>query len=147
MCCCVWCGGRLMEGLVRQLGQPKVVVSSSSSDYWCCFLIRWPSKIVTLGLLSHHLQPRRTMFMTRCSSLSLELVYQPYLALGYAFAKKNCDDGGVDDDAIFARTASLIPRKGTNPKDIFHRLLSMTGTRLQDCPFLEKQSCRNAKSK
>ena len=65
MCCCVWCGGRLMEGLVRQLGQPKVVVSSSSSDYWCCFLIRWPSKIVTLGLLSHHLQPRRSMFMTR----------------------------------------------------------------------------------
>lgn len=88
------------------------------------------------------------MFMTRCSSLSLELVYQPYLALGYAFAKKNCDDGGVDDDAIFARTGSLIPRKGTNPKDIFHRLLSMTRTSLEDyCPFLEKQSCRNAKIK
>ena len=85
--------------------------------------------------------------MTRRSSSTFSRVYQPYLALGYAFAKKNCDDGGVDDDAIFARTASLIPRKGTNPKDIFHRLLSMTGTRLQDCPFLEKQSCRNAKSK
>ena len=71
--------------------------------------------------------------------------------MDYGFAKER----GVDDDAIFASTLpmppSLIPRKWTNPKDIFHhlRLLSMTARKeaLKNCSFLNKQSCRIAQSK